>query len=330
MNLLHFSSSNHFNLKASLIPLARFALCHKLKIRTTILQIPFVTYPSMVNLNDSERFAIYAGLDIITWTTCSMTMSILGVLMNIYTIAIVLMNKEFRKSHYILLLGTSISDLICDTIFIPIETLQSYYIIYTFKPLGDDFFCSIEGCGYAIFFSASIISQMLICGNRLLAVFAPIFYQSKVNVKMALISWLIASIGYPTFYHLVGLFGGWVSFPIDMWAGDCLEKDITPVLREVRITTNMYFPMTFTLLGYIVIMARIIFTTSKDKRANLMERAKGSMAMFASMLFYSFCVLPLWISFSSDSYGDSLWRTLWIKFLFRSSYAINPVSAVIF
>lgn len=285
-------------------------------------------YLQMATENQSDRNLSYTQIDIVSWFSWSIVIAILGALMNIVTIVILVVNKEFRSSHYILLLGTALSDIICDSIFIPIEALQSFHWIRFQVLLGNDYFCMFEACGYAIFFSSSILSQMLVCVNRLLAVFTPIFFKS-VKIKMAVIAWLCVSILYPSLYHIVGILGGWLTFPIDTWAGDCREVDTNPIAKNVRIISTMYFPMGFTLLGYLAILAKILATT-KDKRRIMIQRAKGSLSMFTSMLFYAFCVLPVWIIQSSNKYDDSLMITLWIKFLFRSSYAINPVSVIKF
>ena len=170
------------------------------------------------------------------------------------------------------------------------------------------------------------MGQMTLAINRFAAVFFP--FQTKIywTNKGAFISWLITSLLYPFIYFFVGYWAKWVRYPIDPVMGDCSETDYVPYVRYIRITANIYLPMAVSLLMYILIIGRVMISPM-EQRANMRDRAKGCTAMFACTLFYTLCVMPLWISFGASDYANNIERTLWIKYLFRCSYAINPVSS---
>lgn len=280
-------------------------------------------------MNDSVLFENFGKINIVLWTTLSMLSTILGTLLNGYTLFVLFRVKALRRPHYILIAGVTLSDLLCDAIFIPIEVLQSYYRIRFFTLLGNDFFCVFEGCGFAICFSASMLGQMLVAINRWLAVYAPVFFQRHINIRVAVIAWLLLGLGFPSFYYIVGYLAKWVSFPIDLQFGDCKEQD-TPNLKTVRVTLNTYFPCALGLVLYFLILLRVLSSRTKEQRRNAAKRARGSLAMFVNMVIYACCVLPLWISFGTNTYTGAMKKSLGLKFVFRLSYAVNPVSNTLF
>lgn len=259
-------------------------------------------------------------MDIKAWTSCSLVFCIVGSVFDIYTIVVLVRDKQFRRSHYILLLGAVITDCACNCIFIPIETIQTHHLISYHVPWGNKLFCIIENYFFAIVFNSSVLCQDLIALNRVLAVYAPIFYQRRINVKVALIEWVSVSIAFPALYHGFALAFGWMVYDIDYVAGDCQAQKEKPIANLFRRIIFVYTPLAFSLSAYMTIVVRIIITKSAEKRSTILKRAKGSMAMFAGMLFYTVCLVPLW-----SVTRDNLWLFLWMKFLFRSSYAMNPV-----
>lgn len=276
-------------------------------------------------LNDTILFETYQKINITLWTVLSLLSPILGTILNSYTLFVLFYVKALRRAHYMLIAGVAVSDLLCNAIFIPIEVIQSYYRIHFFTFVGSDHFCVFEGCAFAICFSASIIGQMLIAVNRGLAVFTPVLFHRYMTIRVAMTVWSAAALGVPTFYYIAGYFGKWVDLVIDRKFGDCAEKD-TFTLKLVRVTVNTYLPCFIGLLLYILIVLRIVSSRTKERRRNIAKRARGSLAMFVNMTIYACCVLPLWISFGSESYSSDMERSLWLKFIFRFSYMVNPVS----
>lgn len=245
----------------------------------------------------------------------------MGSIFDVYTIIVLVRDREFKRPHYILLLGAVITDLACNSFFIPIEAIQSHHLISFYVPWGNKLFCVVENYIFAIFFNSSVICQALIAFNRILAVFTPVFYQRKATVKVAFIGWLTFGIGLPAVYHAFALAFRWITYDIDELAGDCQAKDSSQVARGFRLAINVYMPLAFSLCSYMSISLKFVSTKSVEKRSSILKRAKGSLAMFVSTIFYCVCLLPLW--WVSRLH---LWLFLWMKFLFRSSYAMNPVS----
>lgn len=278
-------------------------------------------------LNETLVRLAYAQVDIVSFTAVGLGTCIIGFLTNFYTLVLLIRRKAFSKPHYTLIVCVGVADFLSNFIFIPIETLQSYWRISKFQLLGDDFFCSFEGCIYAFCYWSSIIGQMLIAINRAVAVLFPLFYQSKVTNKSALISFFVFALFLSIFINGGGQLAGFIDFKIDEWGGDCMEGYNFVWFRNLATTFGTYVPLAVSFLAYISILIRILSTTAVTERQTYIKRAKGSLAMFANMLFFAFCILPLWISMSADKYySGSLSYALWVKYIYRSSLAVNPVS----
>lgn len=279
------------------------------------------------DVNVSLLFEAYADFDITTWMIFSAVSACIGTVFNSYTLVVILYFKTLQRPHYILIACIALCSLMCSAVFIPFEITQAYVRIHFRSTLGGDRFCSIETTIFAIFFSATILGQLLVAINRWLAVFAPIFFMTNISARVAIVAFVVVGLGIPLSYYIIAYFADWIHLGLDLKFGDCAEKDTSDTLMWVRQSIIAYFPCGMAVVLYLAILARIVLSPSNERRRALRHRSRGSIPMVINVFVYTSCVI-LSNAYIKTGFAERLELLMWVKFGTRTAYSVNPVSSV--
>lgn len=272
--------------------------------------------------NTNQTIPYYPLIEL--WISVALLTASMGVIGNLWFAIIIFTTKNlWKKSHYRLVFGVSITDFLCTCFFIPYEGIQTFSWLHYHRLVGSSAFCIFEAGVFSCLFSSSNYGQLMVASNRFLAVFLPLIYRKYSTVKAVTIVYLSVAQFLPILYHYGG-YSWLIIYKLDMQLGDCSEVATNPITLELRSILFIYSPVIGSLSCYIAIFTKII-TMSSDKRAEVIKRSRGSLSMCASVVLYAICIMPVWIAFTTNDYGNILVRTLWVKIGFRGSYCLNPV-----
>lgn len=279
------------------------------------------------NLNETlGRYLVYQQFNIVAWTVISIIFAFMGSMTNIYTLIVLYMDRSFRKPHHVLVACTCVSDGLLTTFFHPIRVTETFKLVANNDLLLGRNLCIGEMISSAVIMSSSLLGQMLIAVNRAIALFAPLFFQTRITCRLTFIVWILFAIVFPTLYYVIGHFTNLIETEQSLWTGLCMisPRRLTSLKDNASVT---FVPTLLSLVLYLIIMVRLMISRKNEDRKDLLERTRGSLALFVNMLIYVGCLFPFWIFGAPEGERSVKEFTigLWLLFLFRASFSVNPV-----
>lgn len=261
---------------------------------------------------------------LVLWTTISFLTSFLGAIGNLW-FSFVIKKHLWKKINYRILFWITIVDFLCDIFFIPTEILQTYWK-FTFEVLlGSKIFCQILSIFYYVCSMGSTLGKFIAALFRGWSIFFPIYFRSWVTLRFTNFVIAVMIFGFTSVVHL-GLFVWGMDYDIDKVFGDCYSIFVFKWVDIFRSVIFIYFPVFASLIIYFTIFMKLLFLKSHEKDS-MFKLSRGSGALFCSIAIYGSFNLILFISknFYSQTHFTQISVSIWKKFLFKLSYAINPV-----
>lgn len=246
---------------------------------------------------------------------------------NLLTGLVIAKSRRLQTSHMRWVTCLAITDGLFCLFAVPAEAVMILIHFYG-KPLPP-IVCSIENVPHTALAFGSPFGQALIAVVRLLAVFKPNLYQRHLrSTRNILLLWVILVWVFPGFMALlagVEVFGGYNFVPN---YGMCAWNINKVVWKRTMEITFTYGPCVIILASYIAIFAKITTVKGTVAASEVRKRAKGTLMMFASCVFFMLMILPSALVETThyvfyQTYPHALY---WFFYTYWLNLAFNPVS----
>lgn len=275
--------------------------------------------------------AVAPGLDtahVTFWCVTLILLGIFGLAGNILTAVVIAKSRRLHTSHMRWVTCLAITDGLFCLFAPPAEAIMVLFFIYT-GHLMPAIVCRVKNIPHTALAFGSPFGQALIAVVRVLAVYAPTFYNQHLrSTRNIIILWSVLVWTFPSFMALLAgfeVFGGYTFLPEHGVCAWDISKTVWKRSMEIIFT---YGPCLVILTSYIGIFAKITAVKGTVAAAEVRRRAKGTLMMFASCVFFMVMILPSALVETTNYvfYEQSPHALYWFFYCYWVNLAVNPVS----